>query len=442
MPAPGPFAPLFRRRAFRAGWQCVVSVYSGGMPPPATAKPAVFSPAMLAMLVMVVLVGLGEKLADRFLPLYLGALGAGAVAIGGLNALNNLLGALYSYPGGWLSDRFGYRRALVLFTLMSMAGYALVVAVPHWLAVFAGSVLFGAWTAISLPAVMSLISKSVPKNRRALGVSIHSLTKRIPMALGPVLGGALIGGFVRVHGQDAGMILAVRTAFAMAFLLALVSIVLMLKFVEDDPAALTRPAPLRESLRHFTPELWTLLLADMFVRFAEQLPYAFMAVWVCKNLAVSELRFGWLTTVEMVTAMAVYLPVAWLADRGTKKPFVVITFCFFTLFPAALWLAGWLPQKLGRPGLLFPLLALAFLTRGLKEFGEPTRKALILDLAPEHAKAATFGAYYLIRDGIVAVVALGAGFLWNVSPLANFATATACGLVGTLWFAWRGRDLA
>ena len=123
------------------------------------------------------------------------------------------------------------------------------------------------------------------------------------------------------------------------------------------------------------------------------------------------------------------------------KPFVLITFCFFTLFPVMLWLAGWLPAKLGRPELLLPLLMLAFLIRGLKEFGEPTRKALILDLAPDHAKAATFGAYYLIRDGGVSIVALAAGFLWNLSPLTNFATAAACGLIGTLWFAWRGQDL-
>jgi len=402
---------------------------------------SVFSTSMLVMLVMVVFVGMGEKLAERFLPLYLGALGAGAVAFGALNALTNLVGALYSYPGGWLSDRFGYRRALVIFTIMSALGYALVIAIPYWWAVFAGALLFGAWTAISLPAVMSLISKSVPQNRRALGVSIHSLTRRIPMALGPVMGGALIVFFVRRHGENTGTVMAIRVAFAIAMALALIAVWLILRFVKEDGAALQKPARLRESWRYFSPELRVLLVADMFVRFAEQLPYAFLAVWVCRNLMVSEVRFGWLTAIEMVTAMIVYLPVAWLADRGTKKPYVVITFCFFTLFPMTLWLAGWLPRYLGQPSLMLPLLIVAFVIRGLKEFGEPTRKSLILDLAPEHAKAATFGTYYLIRDGVVSGVALAAGFFWNINPVANFAAATLCGLVGTLYFAWRGRDL-
>ena len=402
---------------------------------------SVFNGSMLAMLGMVLLVGMGERLAERFLPLYLGALGAGAVAIGNLNALNNFLGGLYAYPGGWLSDRLGYRRALVVFTLMSCAGYALVIAVPHWWAVFAGTVLFGAWTAISLPAAMSLVSKSVPKNRRVLGVSLHSLTRRVPMALGPVIGGALIAAMVRRCGEESGTILAVRIAFGCALLLALLAIALILRFVAEDPGALKRPAPLRESLKYFTPELRTLLVADTLVRFAEQIPYAFLAIWVCRNLKISEGTFGWLTAAEMAVAAMVYLPVAWLSDRGTKKPYIVITFVFFTLFPMVLWLAGWLPSQAGREGWLLPLLVAAFVIRGLKEFGEPTRKALILDLAPEHAKAATFGTYYLIRDGFVAAVALSAGWLWNLSPLTNFATASACGLLGTLYFALRGRDL-
>ena len=56
---------------------------------------------------LVILVGLGEKMAERFLPLYLVALGGSAWAVGALNGLDNLLSALYSLPGGLASDRWG-----------------------------------------------------------------------------------------------------------------------------------------------------------------------------------------------------------------------------------------------------------------------------------------------------------------------------------------------
>jgi hypothetical protein len=49
---------------------------------------------MVVLLSMVILVGLGEKMAERFLPLYLLALGGGAFSIGLLNGLDNLLSAL------------------------------------------------------------------------------------------------------------------------------------------------------------------------------------------------------------------------------------------------------------------------------------------------------------------------------------------------------------
>jgi len=173
-----------------------------------------------------------------------------------------------------------------------------------------------------------------------------------------------------------------------------------------------------------------LLVSDILVRFSEQIPYAFMAIWAIKNNGLSPVQFGLLTTIEMVTAMLVYIPVAYLADRGSKKPFVAITFGFFTLFPLLLMFSN-----------RFELFVLAFIVRGLKEFGEPTRKALIMDLAPEGQKAAMFGLYYLLRDVIVSLAAFAAGWLWNVSPQVNFLTAFGFGVLGTLFFIIFGRDV-
>ena len=161
--------------------------------------------SMIAMIVLVVAIGLGEKMAERFLPLYLMALGGTVYAVGSLNALDNLLSALYSFPGGWASDRFGYKKALILFTGVAMAGYLIVIFVPTWWAVLVGSVFFIAWTAISLPAIMSMVAQVVPPGKRTMGVTVHSFVRRIPMALGPVLGGVLIGSLGRVAGHPRGL---------------------------------------------------------------------------------------------------------------------------------------------------------------------------------------------------------------------------------------------
>jgi MFS family permease len=180
------------------------------------------------------------------------------------------------------------------------------------------------------------------------------------------------------------------------------------------------------------PAMRGLLVTDILVRFCEQIPYAFVVVWCMKAIEhpVTALQFGLLTTFEMATAVLVYVPVAYLADRSTKKPFVTITFGFFTLFPLMLLYSR-----------TFEWLVLAFIVRGLKEFGEPTRKALIMDLAPDTCKAGMFGLYYLIRDVFVSIAAFGGAFLWQINPETNFIVAFIFGVIGTIGFAVFGREI-
>ncbi len=377
---------------------------------------------IVGLLLMVVLVGLGERMAERFLPIYLMALGGGAMTIGLLGGLTNLISALYSFPGGYLSDRLGHKKALLIYNLISLAGYGIVIIFPYWQAVIIGALFFLAWSAISLPATMSLVSDVLPQDKRTMGVTLHSLVRRVPMALGPIFGGVLIG----IYGEKDG----VRLAFAVAFLLGIASIILQQKMiVADSPKGQEEKRPSR-LWRYMSPALRSLLISDVLIRFAEQIPYAFVVVWCIKYNGITATRFGLLTAIEMITAVLVYIPVAWLADRSTKKPFVVITFINFTLFPLIILFAH-----------SFWMMVVAFIIRGLKEFGEPTRKALIMDLAPEGKKAGMFGLYYLIRDVIVSVAAFGGAFLWEISPQINFLMAFACGLAGTIYFWIFGGDL-
>lgn len=385
------------------------------------------SRGMAGLLAMVILVGMGERMAERFLPIYLIALGGSALTVGLLNGLDVLLSALYSFPGGYLSDRLGTKRALLVFNVVAMFGFVIVILVPAWPAVIGGSFFFLSWTAISLPATMDLVARALPKNKRTMGVSMHSLVRRIPMALGPLLGGL----FIDRWGRTAG----VRLAFVGALGLAVVAMLLQQRLIPD-----TRPETEggiraeRNPLRlwgDMSPSLRRLLVSDILVRFCEQIPYAFVVVWAMETIAapVSAFQFGILTTVEMTVAVLIYIPVAWMADRSGKKPFVAMTFVFFTLFPLTLLFCR----------SFWPLVG-AFVLRGLKEFGEPTRKALIMDLAPEGRKAAMFGLYYLLRDTVVSVAAFGGAFLWRENPAVNFLTAFAFGVAGTVWFVAFGRD--
>lgn len=379
------------------------------------------NPSVLTMLLMAIILGLGEKMGERFLPVYLLAIGGTAYAVGFLNAMDNFLSAVYSYIGGYVSDRLGYKKALSVYTGIAMLGYTVIIVFPVWQAVLIGAVFFISWTALSLPAILSLISATVRTEKQTMGVSLHSLIRRIPMALGPVFGGLFIARF--------GIEKGARLSFSVALLLSFFALWFIHRYVEEKSPRCETPPRLRDAFVSMPRALRTLLVCDILVRFAEQIPYAFVVVWIMGNNTVSATAFSVLTVVEMVTAMLVYIPVARLSEKTSSKPLITITFGFFTIFPVVLLFSKTMPA-----------LVVAFIIRGLKEFGEPTRKALIVKLAPEGSKACVFGTYYLLRDIVVSLAALSSAFLWNISPAANFVTASVFGALGTVLFAVFGKD--
>jgi hypothetical protein len=69
---------------------------------------------------------------------------------------------------------------------------------------------------------------------------------------------------------------------------------------------------------------------------------------------------------------------------------------------------------------------------GLREIGEPPRKAMIVDLARETRRSVDVGAYYLVRGLAVFPASLLGAWLWRITPQAAFIGAgaiAACGLI-------------
>ena len=83
----------------------------------------------------------------------------------------------------------------------------------------------------------------------------------------------------------------------------------------------------------------------------------------------------------------------------------------------------------------FAALVAAFMIGGLREIGEPSRKAMIVDFAEPHLRARTVGLYYLVRSLTITPAAVTGGLLWEVAPQVPFFTAGAVGLIGTSVFA-------
>jgi MFS family permease len=356
--------------------------------------------------------GFGEELWSRYLPEYLRALGASAIGVGAFGALRDFLDAAYAYPGGVLTDRLGPARSLLLFGLLTAAGSAVYFSSPTVAGVFAGLLLVRAWASFGLPATFALIGEDLPSGRRIAGFTVQAIVKRIPIVLAPPLGGLLIEQF----GIRSGM----RAGFAVSTLLAIAMLFSLRRVLPGRGGSSPRPSPAGKGT--IPGGLKQLLIADCLVRLCEGLPDVFLVVWAIEIVGIKPAQFGILIAVLMATAIVSYFPAAALAERAEKKPFVVATYVFFSLFPVAVVLSR-----------SFAALLAAYVVGGLREIGEPARKALIVDLAEPSARGRTVGLYYTIRGFAVAGAAAIGGALWTIRPAWTFVVAALLGFLGTAW---------
>ncbi|HYY55748.1 MAG TPA: MFS transporter, partial [Pyrinomonadaceae bacterium] len=339
------------------------------------------------------LIGLGEELWKKFLPKYLEALGAGTAVIGLFGTTRDFFDAIYQYPGGWLADRLGRRRAFRTFLALAFIGYLVYLLSPSWPFVFVGLAFSMAWASMASPAIFAVIGDALPKERRAMGFTIQSMLKRVPMTIAPLIGGA----FVFTYGIRAGVRLGLTLT------LVLVAITALIISAINIPIILGEPARLRGVWDSFHSALKRLLISDIIIRTCEGMAEIFIVLYVTNVTGLSVPQYGSLVAVQMATAILVYIPAAKVADRVGRKPFVIATFVCFALFPVAVVLARG-----------FTALVFAFVVGGLREIGEPSRKAMIVDFAREDLRARTVGLYYLVRSITITPSAALGGLLWQL----------------------------
>lgn len=360
------------------------------------------------------LLGMGEELWKKFLPKYLEALGATAFTIGLFGTAKDFLDAIYQYPGGWLADHLGRRRAFLIFIVLACIGYLIYLFGPSWPFLFAGLVFAMAWSSMASPAIFAVIGDALPRERRAAGFTVQSLLKRVPMAISPLIGGIMISAL--------GLVAGIRLSLTITLALAVIGVLAVMMI--NIPLEVGEATSIGGVWRSFHAGLKRLLISDIIIRTCEGLAEVLIVLYVTNISGVSLSLYGLLVAVQMITSILVYIPAAKIADRVGRKPFVIATFLCFALFPVAVVMAKG-----------FAMLVVAFIIGGLREIGEPSRKAMIVDFARPDLRARSVGLYYLVRSlSITPAAALG-GLLWSINPQAPFLCAGVVGMIGVIVFA-------
>ena len=366
----------------------------------------------------VFLLGLGEELWKKFLPKYLQALGASVPVIGLFGTAEDLLDAIYQYPGGWIADRFGRRRAFLVFLALACIGYLVYLFGPSWPFAFIGLAFAMAWQTMVQPAIFAIIGDALPPNKRAMGFSVQSILKRLPSVIAPLIGGWLIARRGIVTGVHIGLIATLVIAAAAALLIRTINI-----------THEAHNSNIFGVWKSFHGRLKRLLISDIFIRTCEGMADVLVILYVTDVLHVSVARFGTLLAILFTTTLLIYLPASKAVERVGRRPFIIATFCAFALYPLAVVSAH-----------DFTGLVIAFIIGGLREIGEPARKAMIVDFAEPRLRARSVGLYYLLRSLAITPAAAVGGLLWKISPQTPFVVAGVFGVVGSFVFMATIRD--
>jgi predicted MFS family arabinose efflux permease len=345
-------------------------------------------------------------------PILVERVGLSYAALGTLIGFYLLPGVVIALPGGWLGQRFGDKRVVVLGLALMTAGGVLLAASDSYALMVAGRIVSGAGAVLLNVLVTKMVTDWFAGREivSAMGVLLCSWPFGIALAL------VVLASLGETWGW-AGTV-------AVTSVLSAAALLLVAAFYAPPPDAPARQTGLRLTLTRF--ELSGVLLAGL--------------AWTFYNIAfIIVLSFGpqYLTNQGMsvaaaaaVTSLASWLIIpalplgGWLAERA-DRPTAVMTLCF-----AVIACLIWLIPVIHAPVVLFALLGLVFGPPGglimalPSEIMQPDNRAVGMGIY--------FTCYYVGMGVFPALAGLARDVTGNPAAPLYFAGATAIVALGAL----------
>src|SRR5258707_14453061 len=150
-----------------------------------------------------------------------------------------------------------------------------------------------AWSSMASPTLFAVVGDALPTERRAVGFTVQSILRRIPIAVAPTLGGLAIA----AHGVIGG----VRLGLALTVGLAAITLVAIRRI--DIPVARDdAPMNVVAVWRSLPAPLRPLLDPDIFVRTCEGLVDVFLVLYCIHVVRISAAAYGILIGVQAAHA--------------------------------------------------------------------------------------------------------------------------------------------
>lgn len=263
------------------------------------------------------MIGLGIII--PILPLYVHRLGASGTAIGFVFAAFSIPRIIGSPLLGYISDRVGRRRLIILGLLgFTVVSFLYVIAATIW-QLAAVRFLQGIAAAMVLPVAQAYIGDITPPGKEGQYMNFFFSSMFIGIAIGPLLGGTL------------GTMWSADAAFYAMGALSFIALVFTFLYVPEDRKSVVKrkdstfarsPMPIGKIVRNDAVKAICFYVATR--GFWRQGFSAFFPLFAVTAMGVSEVGIGVILSVYLFTEGLSQIPFGYLADRYPRLPQIVL----------------------------------------------------------------------------------------------------------------------
>ena len=355
-------------------------------------------------------------------------LGASVTIIGFLSMIQTAERLIFQLPGGYLADRYGRKKIIVMGTALRTISPVVYFFAPSWQWIIP-AVIFNGMASLYMPAFSAIIADSLPDERRGAGYGTYRMITSIPRSFSPIFGGVIMD----TYGYRKGLRIFLVFQFIVSIIMTLVRWRVLHETVEVKEKS--KGKPIMGRLRDFPRSIKVMILVAIIGSFSGHIVMDFTSLYAVEVVKITNTQLGLLTTTIGAIASIFALPGGMLSDKYGRKPAIMLSRVVSPISQGLVTFTNsFTPYFSVR---IINSVGLALGGGGMYA-GGPSWNALIADLVPPEKRATVMGTIGTLTGVVAAPSSIIGGWLWqNYNPQLPFRLSMVVGLISASIF-WVG----
>lgn len=156
---------------------------------------------------------IGGAIVTPYQSVYFYSIGMPTYLIGFANALSSIITAIMYLIGGYIADKWGRRKVIVVFSFVAAGNNFFYFLANQWQWLLI-PIIIGAISGIYVPAFNATLNDSMDPSKRHIGFAYFLIVTTIPSIFLPAVGGILIENFGADYGLKIGYLITTITGLA------------------------------------------------------------------------------------------------------------------------------------------------------------------------------------------------------------------------------------